>query len=132
MILPHVRIQVFSFPFAAKHVRLGLLTIYIPMFIAALGYGITKTDLPEDKPRNVMFVDIGHSNCSVAVVAFKKGELTVKSTVWDKDFGGRNFDQLLLDHFANEFKVCPTCLIYEHVCFIQRLTKKPCIGQIQN
>ncbi|KAG5462586.1 MAG: heat shock protein 70 family, partial [Olpidium bornovanus] len=72
--------------------------------LAALGYGITKADLPEEKARHVMFVDIGHSNCSVAVVAFKKGELTVKSTVWDRDFGGRNFDELLVDHFAREFK----------------------------
>jgi heat shock protein 4 len=72
----------------------------------ALGYGITKTDLPspEEKPRRVVFVDIGHSNYQVAVVEFRKGELAVKSTAWDRHFGGRYIDKALVDHFAKEFK----------------------------
>jgi hypothetical protein len=40
-------------------------------------YGITKTDLPEDKPRVVVFVDSGYSCMQVSVVAFKKGQLKV-------------------------------------------------------
>ncbi|OLL25920.1 Heat shock protein hsp88 [Neolecta irregularis DAH-3] len=71
---------------------------------SALGYGITKTDLPDDKPRHVAIIDIGHSNYSVAIVAFKKGQLTVKSTAYDRHFGGRDFDIALIDHFAKEFK----------------------------
>jgi heat shock protein 4 len=72
----------------------------------ALGYGITKLDLPgpEEKPRRVVFVDIGHSNYTATVVEFRKGELAVKSTAWDRHFGGRNFDKALVDHFAKEFK----------------------------
>lgn len=71
----------------------------------ALGYGITKQDLPEpDAPRNVVFVDIGHSNYSVAVVAFAKGQLSVKSTAYDRQFGGRDIDLTLVKHFATEFK----------------------------
>lgn len=70
---------------------------------SALGYGITKTDLPEDKPRHVAICDIGHSNYSVAIVAYVKGKLTVISTAYDRHFGGRNFDQALVDHFAKEF-----------------------------
>ncbi|ELU42477.1 heat shock protein Hsp88 [Rhizoctonia solani AG-1 IA] len=71
----------------------------------ALGYGITKSDLPEpDSPRNVVFVDIGHSNYSVAVVAFAKGQLSVKSTAYERNFGGRNIDLVLVKHFAAEFK----------------------------
>lgn len=73
---------------------------------SALGWGITKTDLPapEEKPRRVVFVDIGHSNYSASVVEFRKGELAVKSTAWDRHFGGRYIDQALVDHFAKEFK----------------------------
>jgi len=71
---------------------------------AALGYGITKTDLPEDKNKNVCFVDIGHSNMSVAIVAFKKGQLQVLSNAYDRHFGGRNFDKALVEHFAEVFK----------------------------
>ncbi|PLN75087.1 Hsp70 chaperone Hsp88 [Aspergillus taichungensis] len=72
----------------------------------ALGYGITKLDLPgpEEKPRRVMFVDIGHSDYTASVVEFRKGELNVKSTAYDRHFGGRNFDRALTEHFANEFK----------------------------
>jgi heat shock protein 4 len=72
----------------------------------ALGWGITKTDLPgpEEKPRRVAFVDIGNSNYTVSVVEYRKGELAVKSTVSDRHFGGRDFDKALVDHFAKEFK----------------------------
>ncbi|KAF2747863.1 heat shock protein Hsp88 [Sporormia fimetaria CBS 119925] len=73
---------------------------------AALGWGITKTDLPapEEKPKRVCFVNIGHSNYTVTIVEFKKGELAVKSTAWDRHFGGRYIDQALVNHFAQEFK----------------------------
>ncbi|SLM33426.1 hsp88-like protein [Lasallia pustulata] len=72
----------------------------------ALGYGITKLDLPtaEEKPRRVAFVDIGHSNYTCSIVEFKKGELAVRATSYDRHFGGRNFDKALVDHFAKEFK----------------------------
>ncbi|KAI8324653.1 heat shock protein 70 [Martensiomyces pterosporus] len=70
---------------------------------AAVGYGITKSDLPEDKPRNVVFVDLGHSSFTVSVVAFKKGELKVKSVAYDRSVGGRSFDKALLDHFIEVF-----------------------------
>lgn len=72
----------------------------------ALGYGITKVDLPEpeEKPRRVMFVDIGYCDYTATVVEFRKGELNVKSTACDRHFGGRNFDKALTDHFAEEFK----------------------------
>ncbi|KAF3009367.1 hypothetical protein G7054_g8659 [Neopestalotiopsis clavispora] len=73
---------------------------------AALGYGITKLDLPgpEEKPRRVCFVDIGHSNYTASVVEFKKGELVVKSTAYDRHFGGREFNLALVNHFSKEFK----------------------------
>ncbi|KAF3937440.1 hypothetical protein ABW19_dt0208887 [Dactylella cylindrospora] len=73
---------------------------------AALGYGITKVDLPtaEEKPRRVAFVDIGYSNYTVSIVSFRKGELTVLSTAYDRHFGGRDFDKAIAEHFAKEFK----------------------------
>lgn len=72
---------------------------------AALGYGITKLDLPgpEEKPRRVCFIDIGHSNYTASVVEFKKGELVVKSTACDRHFGGRDFNLALVKHFQKEF-----------------------------
>ena len=48
-------------------------------FTAALGYGIYKQDLPPEteKPRNVVFVDMGYCSLQVAVVAFHKTKLKV-------------------------------------------------------
>eukprot|EP00898_Chlorokybus_atmophyticus_P007497 jgi/Chlat1/7749/Chrsp66S07221 len=69
----------------------------------ALGYGIYKTDLPENDPVNVAFVDIGHSNMQVCVVAFRKGQLKVLSHAFDRNLGGKDFDEVLFDHFADEF-----------------------------
>ncbi|SCZ95105.1 BZ3500_MvSof-1268-A1-R1_Chr11-3g03606 [Microbotryum saponariae] len=72
----------------------------------ALGYGITKTDLPlaPEPPKYVAFVDIGHSDYSVSIVAFNKGQLVVKGTAFDRHFGGRDLDYALVEHFAAEFK----------------------------
>ncbi|KAK0735876.1 heat shock protein 70 family [Apiosordaria backusii] len=72
---------------------------------AALGYGITKLDLPaaDEKPRRVAFVDVGYSSYTCSIVEFKKGELAVKGTAFDRHFGGRNFDKALVDHLAKEF-----------------------------
>lgn len=72
---------------------------------AALGYGITKLDLPtaEEKPRRVAFVDVGYSNYTCSIVEFRKGELAVKGTAFDRNLGGRNFDKALVDHLHKEF-----------------------------
>ncbi|CAO3592586.1 unnamed protein product [Absidia cylindrospora] len=89
---------------AAEIAGLNCLRLVNDLTAAALGYGITKTDLPEDKPRNVAFVDVGHSDYSVSVVSFTKGQLTVRGSAFDKHFGGRNFDAVIADHLAAEFK----------------------------
>ena len=91
---------------AAEIAGLKLLRLINDTTATALGYGITKLDLPtaEEKPRRVCFVDIGHSTYSCSIVEFRKGELSVKSTTSDRHFGGRNFDKALVDHFAKEFK----------------------------
>lgn len=53
--------------------------LFVFEFIVALAYGIYKQDLPtpEEKPRNVVFVDIGHSSYQVSIAAFNKGKLKV-------------------------------------------------------
>lgn len=91
---------------AAQIAGLNALRLINDTTAVALGYGITKADLPEsaEAPRHVCFIDVGHSNYSVAVVAFSKGQLTVKSTAYDRNFGGRDFDYALVQHFAEEFK----------------------------
>lgn len=69
----------------------------------ALHYGFYKTDLPEDKPRNVIFVDCGHSSLQVSAVAFTKGKLKVLASTWDL-IGGRDIDATMAAYFVDEFQ----------------------------
>lgn len=50
------------------------------VIVVALAYGIYKQDLPapEEKPRTVVFVDVGHAGYQVSVCAFNKGKLKVR------------------------------------------------------
>lgn len=89
---------------ASEIAGLNCLRLVNDLTSVALGYGITKLDLPEEKPRNVAFVDIGHSDYSVQIVSFIKGQLTVRSAAYDTGFGGRDFDRVIIEHLAAEFK----------------------------
>lgn len=90
---------------AASIAGLNILRLINDTTATALGYGITKSDLPEaDSPKYVIFIDVGHSSLSTAVVAFSKGQLAVKSTAFDTKIGGRYIDQALVNHFAEQFK----------------------------
>jgi len=90
---------------ASKIAGLNCLRIMNATTATALAYGIYKTDLPEekDKPRNVVFVDFGHSSLQIAAVAFNKGKLKVLAISYDPNLGGRNFDRMLTEHFSEEF-----------------------------
>ncbi|CAH0560766.1 unnamed protein product [Brassicogethes aeneus] len=85
---------------------LNVLRLFNETTATALSYGIYKQDLPapEEKPRNVVFVDCGHSALQVFAVAFHKGKLRMLATAADANLGGRDFDLLLANHFAHEFQ----------------------------
>jgi heat shock protein 4 len=70
----------------------------------ALAYGIYKTDLSDTDPINVVFVDIGHASMQVCVAAFKKGQLKILGHSFDRCCGGRDFDEVLFNYFADKFK----------------------------
>lgn len=93
---------------AADVAGLNVLRLMNDTTAAALGYGITKLDLPDPsdpkvKPRVVVFFDLGQSSCQVSIVSFVKGKLIVKGTAFDRNLGGRDFDELLVEHYAKEF-----------------------------
>lgn len=88
---------------ASKIAGLNCLRLLDETTATALAYGIYKTDLPDNDPQHVVFIDVGHSSTQVCVVALKKGELSVLSNAWDRNLGGRDFDKVLFDHFAEEF-----------------------------
>lgn len=101
---------------AAEVAGIKVLRLINETTATALGYGITKLDLPgpEEKPRRVAIVDIGHSNYTCSICEFKKGELKVISTAYDRHFGGRNFDKVIIEHFRQEFKEKSKIDIFEN------------------
>lgn len=90
---------------ACKIAGLNPVRIVNEVTAAAVGYGVFKqADLPEDQPKIVAFVDIGHSSYQVSIAAVKRGELKILGSAYDKHFGGRDFDLAIANHFAKEFK----------------------------
>jgi len=72
----------------------------------ALAYGIFKDArkvFTKDKPTHVMFLDMGASSYSVTIVSFEPGKLIVKTSQYDPDLGGRDFDNAVADWLATEF-----------------------------
>ncbi|XP_032075299.1 heat shock protein 105 kDa isoform X3 [Thamnophis elegans] len=91
---------------AAQVVGLNCLRLMNDMTAVALNYGIYKQDLPvaEEKPRIVVFIDMGHSAIQVSACTFNKGKLKVLGTAFDPFLGGKNFDEKLVDYFCAEIK----------------------------
>ncbi|KAG8004385.1 Heat shock 70 kDa protein 4 [Nibea albiflora] len=90
---------------AAQIAGLNCLRLMNETTAVALAYGIYKQDLPapEEKARNVVFVDLGHSGFQTSVCAFNKGKLKILSTACDPELGGKDFDEVLVKHFCEEF-----------------------------
>lgn len=73
----------------------------------ALAYGIFKDIrkvFTKDKPEHVMFCDLGATSFSVTIVSFEPGKLSVKTSQYDCDLGGRGFDWVIASYLAGEFE----------------------------
>ncbi|XVF87723.1 hypothetical protein PTKIN_Ptkin18bG0143700 [Pterospermum kingtungense] len=70
----------------------------------ALGYGIYKADFSDSGPVYTVFVDIGHCDTQVCVALFENGQMKIISHAFDRNLGGRDFDEVLFNHFASQFK----------------------------
>lgn len=92
--------------FAATTVGLNVLRMLNDTTAIALAYGIYKQDLPaeQEKPRLVVFVDVGDNDTQVSAVAFNKGKLEVRKSVSDSCLGGRYFTKRIFNHFKTEFQ----------------------------
>ena len=59
--------------------------------------------MPEDKPRNMIFVDAGHAGVQVSACSFTKGKLVMKAASYRRGCGGKYFDSVIVNYFAQEF-----------------------------
>ncbi|SPP76113.1 heat shock 70 kDa protein 4 isoform X2 [Drosophila guanche] len=88
---------------AAQIAGLNVLRLLNETTATALAYGFYKNDLFEEKPKNVIFIDFGHSALQVSACSFTKGKLKMLASTWDQ-IGGRDFDLAVAEFFAKEFQ----------------------------
>jgi len=90
---------------AANIAGLNVLKLMNDTAATALAYGIFKQDLPapEEKARNVIFVDSGHVGLQVAACSFNKGKMVMKACTHQRGIGGQAFDAALVKYFAEDF-----------------------------
>lgn len=79
---------------------LNVLRIINEPTAAAIAYGLDKKI--EDK--NVLIFDCGGGTFDVSILSIDDGIFEVKSTSGDTHLGGEDFDNILVSHFAQEFK----------------------------
>jgi molecular chaperone DnaK len=66
---------------------------------AALAYGLDK-----NVEQKILVFDLGGGTFDVSILEVGDGVIEVKSTSGDTHLGGDNFDQVLIDYVADEFK----------------------------
>ena len=68
---------------------------------AALAYGLDKADKKDEK---IAVYDLGGGTFDVSILELGDGVFEVKSTNGDTHLGGADFDRVLVNYFAAEFK----------------------------
>jgi molecular chaperone DnaK len=68
---------------------------------AALAYGLDKADKKDEK---IAVYDLGGGTFDVSILELGDGVFEVKSTNGDTHLGGADFDRVIINYFASEFK----------------------------
>jgi molecular chaperone DnaK len=84
---------------------------------AALAYGLDK----KDKDVNIAVFDLGGGTFDISILELGDGVFEVKSTNGDTHLGGDDFDQVIIDWLAEEFKSEESIDLREDAMALQRL-----------
>ncbi len=84
---------------------------------AALAYGLDKTD----KDKTIAVFDLGGGTFDISILELGDGVFEVKSTNGDTHLGGDDFDQVIIDWLAEEFKKDEKMDLREDPMALQRL-----------
>lgn len=84
---------------------------------AALAYGLDK----KDKDMKIAVFDLGGGTFDVSVLDLGGGVFEVKSTNGDTNLGGDDFDQVIIDWLADEFKASDNIDLRKDPMALQRL-----------
>ena len=86
---------------------------------AALAYGLDKNLKGE---KNVLIFDLGGGTFDVSILTIDEGSMfEVRSTAGDTRLGGEDFDNRMVNHFINEFKIKNKKDISKNACALRRL-----------
>jgi len=85
---------------------------------AALAYGLDKGDKKDEK---IAVYDLGGGTFDVSILELGDGVFEVKSTNGDTHLGGADFDRILVNYFAEEFKKEHGIDVTEDKAAMQRL-----------
>ena len=80
---------------------LNVLRIINEPTAAAIAYGL---DNKVSKEKNVLIFDCGGGTHDVSLLSIEDGIFEVKATAGDSNLGGEDFDNMLVEHFCQEFK----------------------------
>ncbi len=95
---------------------------------AALAYGLDKTDKKDEK---IAVFDLGGGTFDVSILELGDGVFEVKSTNGDTHLGGADFDRVLINYFAEEFKKEHGIDISSDSAAMQRLRDEAEKGKIE-
>ena len=86
---------------AGKIAGLNVLTILNEPTAAAIAYGLAENTKDS---KNILIFDLGGGTFDVVVMTVTDNNFDVKAVGGDTHFGGRDIDNRLLKHFADEFQ----------------------------
>jgi len=89
---------------AGKISQLNVLRIINEPTAAAIAYGLDKKKSGHTKEMHVLIFDLGGGTFDVSLLSIDDGVFEVKATAGDTHLGGEDFDNLLVEHFAQEFQ----------------------------
>ena len=83
---------------------LNVLRIINEPTAAAIAYGLDNKTKLQHRGENVLIFDLGGGTFDVSLLRIEEGVFEVKATAGDTHLGGEDFDNRLVDYFADEFK----------------------------
>jgi len=87
---------------AGKIAALNVLRIINEPTAAAIAYGLDKAEHKGEK--NVLIFDLGGGTFDVSLLTIDGGIFEVKATAGNTHLGGEDFDNRMVNHFAEKFK----------------------------
>ncbi|RGB34222.1 heat shock protein 70 [Rhizophagus diaphanus] len=86
---------------AALLARLNIIRIVNSPTAAAITYGLR---MKVTEKQNILVFDFGGGTCSASLITLDKGIFKVKAVVGNNNIGGKDLDDRLVYHFAQEYK----------------------------